>query len=183
MKMTRIIRRHRDACERSAVSVLRNASVTSYPVPVETIAEHLGINLQKEPMIDDLSGMCFYSNGTPIIVVNAKHSPNRQNFTIAHEIGHVVLHQSELRKKAFVDKKITVLHRDGKASSGKYQAEIEANQFAAALLMPKQLIHRYMKENNLSYGLRDDDDAVSKMAEAFGVSTTALAIRLGRVIS
>ena len=43
--------------------------------------------------------------------------------------------------------------------------------------------HRYMKENNLSYGLRDDDDAVSKMAEAFGVSTTALAIRLGRVLA
>lgn len=181
--MSRITRRHRDACERSARNILRKASVNSWPVCTEKIASYLGIVVRYEPMIDDMSGMCFYKNGTPIIIVDTNQALSRRRFTIAHEIGHIVLHQYELSRNAFVDKKITILHRDTKSSSGKYQAEVEANQFAAALLMPQQLIYRYMEENKLRYGLRDDEEAVKKMADDFEVSATALAIRLGNVLS
>lgn len=181
--MPRVARRHRDACERSAANLIQQAAISTWPVSLDKVASHLGISVRKVPMIDDLSGMCFYKNGIPIVVVNANQYNSRQRFSIAHEIGHVVLHQTELRRNAFVDKNITVLHRDKKASSGKIQVEVEANHFAAALLMPRQMIYRYMEEYRLRYGLRDDEKEIQKMAQAFEVSTTALAIRLGNVLS
>ena len=118
-----------------------------------------------------------------MVCVNAWHSQNRQRFTIAHEIGHIILHNEELKGGALVDKTITMLRRDARSASGVHRIEVEANQFAAALLMPRGFIDEYMEEHGLDYGVINDEDAIEDMARAFQVSSMAMAIRLGNIWS
>ena len=171
----------RKTCEARAVSLLKEAGVESAPVRVDRIAKSLGIKVRYEPLDDELSGMIFLKNGIAVIGVNSRHSANRQRFTIAHEIGHYTLHSDILQKGAHVDKVITMLKRDPEAARGVVGIEVEANQFAAELLMPKRIIVSYMKENDLEYGAMPDEDAIEAMSRKFKVSSTAMAYRLGSI--
>ena len=171
----------RVSCEKRANELLASASVESWPVRVDKLGKERGIKIRYEPLDDELSGMCFYKNDVAIVGVNARHAPNRQRFTIAHEIGHIVLHNNVLRKGAHVDKVITMLRRDPDSSGGEFQIEIQANQFAAALLMPNFLIKKYMEENNLDNRTLPDEQVIEEIAKAFKVSTTAMAIRMGTI--
>lgn len=96
-----------------------------------------------------------------LILVNQDHPPNRQRFTVAHEIAHFVLHcggaEREIRDDQFY-----------RALSG--PLEREANEMAADILMPWHLIN----------GLQDRGvtDLVD-LARELRVSRQALAIRLG----
>jgi Zn-dependent peptidase ImmA (M78 family) len=69
--------------------LLTKAGIHSLPVPVDKIAKCLGAEVRFSPLDDELSGMIYINEGTPIIGVNSLHHPNRQRFTIAHEIGHL----------------------------------------------------------------------------------------------
>ena len=89
------------------------------------------------------------------------------------------MHADILQKGAHVDKTITMLRRDPDSTQGVVEIEIQANQFAAAILMPDFLIRKYMEENNLDYRLLQDEDVIEEMAKVFKVSSTALAIRMG----
>jgi len=62
---------------------------------------------------------------------NDPHPLVRQRFSIAHEIGHFILHQKQ--GQLFIDKTYKVFLRDQLSSSGENIQEIQANQFAAAL--------------------------------------------------
>ena len=86
--------------------------------------------------------MIYVNEGTPIIGVNALHHPNRQRFTIAHECGHLILHKPQITKEVHVDKALAspMLMRDSVSAAGVDEMEIEANLFAAELLMPKAIL-------------------------------------------
>lgn len=79
-------------------------------------------------------------------------SKRRNNFTIAHELGHYVLH-SMLGKIKLEAK------RDDSENSA---AEIEANYFAAELLMPKKSLKRASTKDNV------------KLANVYNVSVSAM---------
>ena len=168
--------------DREAVKLLKSHGVTRWPVNVERVASSEGIELKYEALDDELSGLCFFKEGSPVICVNAWHSHTRQRFTIAHEIGHIKMHSELLKQGALVDKTITILRRDTKSSNGFYRIEIEANQFAANLLMPKRFIQLYLREAGLDYGVKQDESAIEDMARAFQVSPMAMAIRIGNVL-
>ena len=85
-------------------SLLVDNEVTAPPVPVKRIAKSLKAQLRYSPLDDELSGMVYVNEGTPIIGVNALHHPNRQRFTIAHECGHLVLHKAQITTEVHVDK-------------------------------------------------------------------------------
>jgi len=109
----------------------------SAPVPVESIAEHfLGyeIEISDEGLFADpdyLGGIVFSEN---LIQVNASVEANegRYNFTIAHELGHHVLHR-EIYLAASSENASNILCRD---TFEKPLIEVQADRFAAALLMP-----------------------------------------------
>lgn len=145
------------------------------PVPIEEVAPSLGIRVQYEPAEDELSGFLLrdLSRQKAIIGVNDLHSKNRQRFTIAHELGHYLLHEQE---KLHVDRRFRIQRRDGNSSKGESEEEKEANLFAAELLMPVSFIRRDLAEVE---GLDlEDDAAVSILAEKYGVSTQAMTFRL-----
>nr|DAO82996.1 MAG TPA: IrrE protein [Caudoviricetes sp.] len=128
-------------------------------IDVVFIANELGYSVLEASFKDDVSGMVI-SNGDDEkkIYINKDDQVGRQRFTIAHEIGHILLHQKD-NKGAFVDyrNKTTYDHR-----------EFEADNFAAALLMPKD------RSIELWNKLNDVDD----FAGIMGVSKAAASIRL-----
>jgi Zn-dependent peptidase ImmA (M78 family) len=110
-------------------------------------------------------------DGTAVVGVNSADSLNRQRFTIAHELGHLILHgESDLH----VDEHFPIGLRSGMSAMGVDDKEIEANQFAAELLMPSGMI---TGDVELLLGT-DVDKAICKLAKKYGVSTEAMSIRL-----
>lgn len=170
----------RKAIQRRAKVLLEGQKITSEPVPVERIAKALDAQVRFSPLDDELSGMVHVKDGTPIIGVNALHHPNRQRFTMAHEIGHLVLHRAEITKQIHVDKEFPMLMRDTVSSTGINEMEIEANFFAAELLMPESFLARSLEGQPLDI---DDEGAVSALAKQYKVSVSAMRFRLGNLFA
>jgi len=166
--------------ELAAQKLLRELGWKKVPVLLEAIAERLGIELADESLGDELSGVLIKKEGEAVaIVVNADHHENRRRFTIAHEIGHYVLrHPGEM----FVDKTLrqraVVVRRDGRSSEGTDRHEIEANRFAAELLMPKHAIEEEVSRRLSKRKSPNADALVADLAELFQVSSQAMEIRL-----
>ena len=163
-----------------AQTLLQDSRITAPSVPVERIAKALGAQLRFSPLDDELSGMIYVKDGTPIIGVNALHHPNRQRFTIAHECGHLLLHKAQITKEVHVDKAFPMLMRDSVSAAGVNEMEIEANHFAAELLMPESLLAEALADEPFDI---DDDGAVSALAKSFKVSPSAMRFRLGNLIA
>lgn len=160
-------------------SLLRDIEIIEAPVPVEEIANHLDALVRFCPFDDDLSGMIYIKGTQPIIGVNSLHHSNRQRFTIAHEIGHLVLHRNQIQDQVHVDKRFPVLMRDSKSATGNQRMEMEANRFAAELLMPIFLLRPILVKNVFDI---DDERPLEKLSRTFQVSKQALEYRIRNII-
>ncbi|HWZ84104.1 MAG TPA: ImmA/IrrE family metallo-endopeptidase [Terriglobales bacterium] len=161
------MRQLRQTIRKRVSELLRENGIVRSPVPVEKIAQKLGIDVRFEDAEDDLSGALIRKpKGRVVIGVNSAHHPNRQRFTIAHEIGHFVLHKGI---KLHVDEDFRINLRDGSVND----EEIDANAFAAELLMPTELIGRDIQKLG-----RIDQEGVEKLALRYRVSSRAMEIRL-----
>ena len=90
-----------------------------------------------------------------------------------------MLHKNFITKEVHVDKTFPMLMRDSKASKGIDIIEIEANAFAAELLMPEAFLKEALE--NKSYDI-DDDAFVESLAKKFKVSLHAIQLRLGKLL-
>jgi Zn-dependent peptidase ImmA (M78 family) len=150
-------------------------SIDSF-IDVHKIAKKLGVEICEDKLDDDVSGVLVMKNTAPFIFINEKQSENRQRFTIAHELGHFVIHHSDWHVDT--GKSIKIYNRDSKSSSGEHLEEIEANQFAAELLMPKENIDRFMAKQKIT---NFDEDSIEELAKFLKVSLQALSIRLAKL--
>src|SRR5918999_1169209 len=157
---------HSNEIERRATELLKSVKAMDIPVRVDAVAHRLGLRVECTPLGEEVSGLLIIENGRGTIGINEAHPLVRQRFTLAHEIGHYVLHrdQSEL----FIDKKYTAVFRDSRSSSGEHRAEIQSNRFAAALLMPRPLLESEIDAREFDLG---DESALEKLAADFVVST------------
>jgi len=160
-----------------AQQVLDRLGIKIIPTPVEKIAKALGAQIRFAPFDNELSGMIHIKDGVPIIGVNSLHHPNRQRFTIAHELGHLDLHSDMITSSVHVDKAFPALMRDENSSTGTEKIEIEANQFASALLMPRALIDEALARRP-QFDI-EDEGPLEEMARTFRVSQQALLYRIG----
>jgi Zn-dependent peptidase ImmA (M78 family) len=144
------------------------------PIDVHQVARDLGLTVVEQDLEDEVSGVLVIGASGGIIGVNKNHHINRQRFTIAHECAHYHLSHTG---KVFIDA-MPVFFRDTISAEGQSSQEIEANRFAAALLMPKQKLHEILREQPVD---AFDEIALRRMANIFGVSTQALTIRLTRL--
>ncbi len=158
---------------RKARELLDAAGIRSAPVPVKRLAAHLNASIRYAPYDGSLSGMIRRRpDSTAVIGVNSKHSRLRQRFTIAHEIAHLVLHEDEM---FHVDDRYLFALRSDVSSEATDPREVEANQFAAELLMPREMLLSDLRE------LPDElepEDAIQQIATKYRVSTQAMTIRL-----
>jgi Zn-dependent peptidase ImmA (M78 family) len=149
---------------------------TRPPIDVERVAEHLHLRIAYAELGEDVSGLLISKGDKTAIAIQASDSPNRQRFTIAHEIGHFYLrHQFEPGEHVHVDHGHVITPRNSRSSTGVDLKEIEANQFAASLLMPTKLLEGRIKALRTG-SLRDVH--VTQLANEFEVSEQAMTIRL-----
>ena len=165
--------------ERLANKLLENHNILGPPVPVDQIAKGLGVALSFEPFEGEegISGILYRDGATKIIGINSAHAPTRQRFSIAHEIGHLVLHKKEL----FVDKVVQVNFRDGTSSLAVDREEIAANAFAAELLMPRKFVKREINKLLKKGTVLRKDDLIEALANIFKVSPQATEYRLNNL--
>ena len=162
-----------DPVKSAALGVLRKFGLSHAPIDVAAIAARVGAIVTYEAFKEDLSGVLIKEKTRTVIGVNSSHPQTRQRFTIAHEIGHLVLqHAGEI----FVDQ--TVMKRDAKSSRAVDRQEIDANRFAAELLMPEsfvlEAVHRRQEESaDIS-----PTQIVNELAIEFQVSPQAMEYRL-----
>ena len=148
----------------AAAEVLRTYWDHQLPVRVDTIASKMGLGLQPQKNMG-WSGHYFAvddpknSTGRPWIIFNVNDSAPRQRFTIAHELGHHVLgHGTSPRDTSNM---LT-------SSTGNWK-ERAANQFAAEILMPADVIR---------LALGRGYSTVPQLANLFGVSQAAMGYRM-----
>lgn len=171
--------RHSKNKNTQAEQIVWDFGVRKPPVPIDRIAKAQEAELRYSPLDDELSGMVFVKDGVCIIGVNSLHHPNRQRFTIAHEIAHLILHKAFITQSVHVDKQFPMLLRSGIASRGVDKLEVQANNFAAELLIPRYLLDHALVDKKLAD--IDDDSVVEALAEQFRVSRQMLEIRLANL--
>jgi Zn-dependent peptidase ImmA (M78 family) len=132
------------------------------PVDVRGLATALGLRVADADLGQNISGKIERGWGNTFrITINSRHSETRRRFTIAHEIGHFVLHR-DMIGDGIVD--------DGLYRSAQSNAiERQANNYAASILMPAPLVGEKWRA-----GYRTPDD----LANAFCVSPAVAEIRI-----
>lgn len=157
----------------TVTSLLNAAGVAKPSVDIKQLAVDQGAIVVEEPDDEKTSGFLYRAAGSPpIIGVNASHAPTRKRFTIAHELAHLLLHT---RNGVHVDYAVVKM-RDARASEGKDEEEIEANRFAAEVLMPRTFLEADLTA--LGPISADDEMVIANLARKYEVSPQAMAIRL-----
>lgn len=127
-----------------------------FVVPVGEICELLELKVEFTKLAAGQSG--YLDIGTKTILVNDDYFATRNSFTIAHEIGHYVLHNGN-------NNRFDQYH---KYTVEELKKERDANEFAGRLLMPQDKFEEIFKE------LRGN---IVKIADFFGVSSKAAEVR------
>jgi Zn-dependent peptidase ImmA (M78 family) len=122
--------------------ILKENTIIEPPVLPREIAENYGIKVLFAQFPENLSQvMGFFDFERDQIIVNSTDPANRQTFTIAHELGHAIMHKAYLKDNQNAYK---VLLRQPMAAQ-KDPIEQEANSFAANLLVPRKMLEQYHK--------------------------------------
>lgn len=152
---------------RTAESFLRKEGITTLPVDPFAIAESRDILVQPKPDTEPgVSGMLLrHGNSFGILYATHIQSLGFQRFSVSHELGHY-----------FLEGHIDQVLKDGiHASHAGFVTvdpyELEADHFAAGLLMPETPFRAAM--DGLEHGLA----AVESLADTCLTSRTATAIR------
>ena len=150
--------------ENKALDIINDVFIDEYafnlPINITKITNALGLNL-KEGKFNNEEIVGAYDRKSQTIYLAKDGHYTRKVFTIAHEIGHFVLHVDK-EQETFFKKDLMFVDKDD------VPAEQEANCFAASLLMPKGTVLRYFK-------ITKDTET---LAAAFGVSYSAMRLRL-----
>lgn len=138
----------------------------SPPINVVGIATAFGLRVYHDDLDPGISGKIIRDPGHGgvsgySIVINSSEAPNRQRFTIAHEIAHYLLHRDKIGDGLVDD----ALYRSGLSTMD----EVRANRLAADILMPFELV-----EKSISEGAK----SVQDLARLFRVSVQAMSVRL-----
>lgn len=146
--------------ELQATRLLQLSEVTEAPVPESVVAGLPRVQVERV-VPSPVSGAAQWSRGRWLILLNGAESGTRQRFSLAHEFKHVL-------DNPF----ISVLYPPVGDLSSAHRGEQVCDYFAACLLMPR----RWLKH---SWGEGEQD--LRKLSRRFGVSPTAMQVRLLQV--
>lgn len=173
-------------------------SKSEIPVKTDTLIKLIndnGFELRYQQDDAESLGLCDYINHTIVLNEQLQSQIHRYRFTLAHELGHIILH-----KKYFNDSNIEMIQDMSiDTSYSNYKdvvsiLEIQANKFAACLLMPKQIFagtvyvlkeklgiphpNSAMYLDNQPCNIKDYHLVCSKLADGFNVSMKAVNFRM-----
>lgn len=157
-------RRKKDI-RRTAASFREKCKVSRYGViDLFNECERLGYKLIRYPLGENADlGFTLRKDQDIVIFTNSCSRLSREIFTLAHEIGHAMLHIDDMQ--SFIDDSITIA---GRSTDEKEQ---EANYFAACLLMPDDEVERFFDLELLTYEKSDLSAIdIAKIMSEFNVS-------------
>ena len=136
-----------------------------FPNIIRSKLERAGIlTLRRSDLADfGARGICIVATPLPIIVYGSE-APGAQAFTLAHELGHVVLRQSAISGPR---------RRDNP-----FDVESWCDRFSASFLMPRDAMHGVLGPPPNEAAPNFDDQRLSGLAARFRVSQHAMLIRL-----
>lgn len=138
-----------------ARSLLKQAKINDYPVKILDVSKIIPeLSITGVELEDEISGMEATYKGMCFIRYNSSQPVKRNRFTVAHELGHAMLGHADQCIK-------------GKIGS-KSPMEVEADQFAAELLMPLEMLKKSMGSIT----------ELGQLARAFWVSKDAMMWRV-----
>jgi Zn-dependent peptidase ImmA (M78 family) len=128
------------------------------------LEELTGVDVATLPLPDDVSGMCLLDveRGTTLVLANSSHPAERQRFTLAHELGHLLFGDGSL---------VDILDE---ATSPK---ERRAHEFARCLLVPPGGL-RELRNRLSATGATSPAEHMSTLSRHFGVSSAVINIQL-----
>jgi Zn-dependent peptidase ImmA (M78 family) len=167
------------------------------PVPIDDIVE-LSLQIQIVPH-KDLARLeqidAFLSSDFTELHIDQDHyigRTNRSRFTLAHEVGHFVMHKEQVAKVNSANEWKRIILQAGE---GRDLYESQANDFAGCLLMPRDLMQaefdkckeQAAKEFQARKMALPDDLTIyswlaGRIAPIFDVSDKAAEIRLGKIL-
>ena len=130
-----------------AIGILNKYQINKNPGRyIKKIVDGEGIELiDYHEWSEEICGRFMYINDTPVIYYNAKHTERMQAFTLAHELGHYFLSHLD-----DTEPEIVCLDRDFErlddSTNEIDKKEVEANFFAACLLLPLHLLKPVFEE-------------------------------------
>jgi Zn-dependent peptidase ImmA (M78 family) len=157
--------------EKDAENVRDECNITGYGIrDIFDSSEKLGYRTVRYPVGSEaFLGFALIKDSERIVFSNSSLILSREIFSVAHEIGHQRLHLSEQGKTLIKDDDFT--DRD--------ELEVEANYFAACLLMPTDKLEKYIR---LELKERSADKwnglDIAQIQTAFNVSYDMVLIRL-----
>tara|TARA_R110001583_G_scaffold178502_1_gene334460 strand:- start:73 stop:606 length:534 start_codon:yes stop_codon:yes gene_type:complete len=163
--------------EQKSLSLLKEYNLDILPVDIKKVINKLKLKLACYDLGKGVSGVLVVNKGDVKIGYSLFESEERQRFTMAHELGHYILHCNDSENKLFVDD-IKVKFRRDQSTKQEQKEEKEANIFAASLLMPKELINTEFNKLMKDKLILSDEEIVEKLADNFKVSSIAMTYRL-----
>lgn len=146
------------------------------PTPIEDIIKNLGIKLLPYNMEDGISGILLIEKNNITIGYAKKEPIHRKRFTMAHELGHYMLHRDG---ELFIDKGFKAMYRPSSSNIPSTESrEWEANEFAANILMPANALMKEIENLEVDY---ESDGWITSLADKFKVSYSAMSIRISRL--
>ena len=139
--------------ENMAHKYILECGYSTPPVNPTAIAEDLGLKVFSSRFDEKNKGVSgFYDFHENAIFVNQDEAMTRQIFTVAHELGHYLMHQEYVKSQDY-----KVLFRTPDFYNDPYESEADA--FAAHLLVPESMLRKYY-----------DIATISELSRLFGVS-------------
>lgn len=166
----------------AVVRILEENNITEPPINVVKIAGSMGFrvftveftdNKVMGAIADFKSPLKQFDNEQRVIAVDKNSYATRKIFTIAHEIGHFVMHCGE--SNDFFERDLYDTEKDMRTP-----IEKDADKFAACLLMPKDMFMGFVA-NSPYYKTRDKENLLQEICKKFIVSKTAAQLRLREV--
>lgn len=133
---------------------------------IDSVVSRMGGRVIEDPVIYDFSDGQIRKIGDSEfeIIVSPFQSLERRNFAIAHELGHLFLHMDFMTDSDKLRKQSKeVYYRNGNS-----ELEYQANEFAAAFLMPRKDY-----KNKLDEHIKGNMENTEKIARYFFVSIDA----------
>ena len=116
------------------------------------------------PMKTNISGCCSKTKDDKVIFINTNHTLGRQNFTLAHELYHLLYED-------FDDFIVCGINNNS-------QSEINADNFASTLLMPNSALYWFKNKNQIEDWTLED---VIKCEQHYQVSRSTMLVRLKKM--
>jgi Zn-dependent peptidase ImmA (M78 family) len=159
-----------EIAKQEAEKLIEEMNITSPVVNVFEVAKRAGLDVEyfvPEGRMEQVAG--FFDPASKTIYVNQGDSPQRQAFTIAHELGHFRLNHEPTEYEVLMRFQDVTMRRNA--------TERQADEFAGNLLVPIKMLRKARKD----YSLDDKDTDIEILARLFGVSKDVIKIRLQRL--